>query len=303
MRSLWLRSAALVAVLFVSPWAAAEEGAEPNCDQTTGYVVSCKVFEPGQDRRLIVVVVPEGKETVVPVRIRLKTSDGMAELDSLSLNVPGEQGTKTVQIGHQIKVKVEAKSANQIRLDADVAYRHCDLSADLADRELVCSSGRYLGTVAFGKQAKVVLAADGKGAASHWIELTIKPVDEQARLQAEYSTCVYSVAGLVSPSKKHGYLKLDFDPLMRRIETQVSPETWSVAGGEGKMRPYARSASLVVTQTAAVHRELSEYLARILDDEEAIQEAILERQLSRSAGFETGSHFRAAEAETADLDQ
>lgn len=280
MRSLWLRFVALLAVLSgpASIGSAADETPGPSGKQAPQYVVSCKVFEPDQDPRLIVVSVPEGEETVVPVRLRLKTADGQAELDSLVLNVPGEEGAKSVAIGHRVKVKVDAKSATQTRLDAEAAYCHCDLAGDAADRKLTRASGRYLGALGFGKTAKVVLAADDQGAPVHWLEFIIQPADEEARAAAEIHTVVYSVAGLVSPAKKGRTPELDFDPLIRKIETKIAPESWACVGGEGKMQPFARSASLVVTQTAAVHRELGKYLDRLLDDEDAIQEAIIERQ-------------------------
>jgi hypothetical protein len=92
---------------------------------------------------------------------------------------------------------------------------------------------------------------------------------------------VYSVAGLVGVERKAKPGKrpeLDFDPLIKKIERKISPDSWAQAGGEGKIQPFARTASIVVVQTAAVHEDLAAFLARLKDDEEAIQEAILEVQ-------------------------
>jgi hypothetical protein len=86
---------------------------------------------------------------------------------------------------------------------------------------------------------------------------------------------------LVSVGKKAKAGKppeLDFAPIIEKIETKVAPNSWAGAGGPGKIQAFARTASLVVTQTPEVHKELAAYLRRLIDDEDAIQQAIYEER-------------------------
>ena len=261
--------------------------AKPQPDAT--FVVTCKLVEPKQKSGLkgpglVVAAVPAGKATKIPMRSRIENSNGAAEMEELRLVVPGTDGAETIAVGRQVVVKVERLNGNRIRLDAAVDFRSCERKTN-DEMQISGQSGRFVGELATGKPAKVVLETDDKGQPKHWIEFVVRFADEETDERAAEASRVYpvaySVAGLVSVGKKAKAGKqpeLDFAPIIEKIETKIAPESWANAGGQGKIQAFARTASLVVTQTPEVHKELAVYLRRLIDDEDAIQQAIYEER-------------------------
>lgn len=261
--------------------------AKPQPDST--FVVTCKLVEPKQKSGLkgpglVVATVPAGKPTKIPLRLRVESSDGAAEMEELRLVVPCTDGAETVAVGHDIIVKVGQAHANRVRLDAAVDYRNCERT-NHDEMQIAGRSGRFIGEVTTGKPAKVVLETHDDGQPKHWVEIVVRYADEKTDERAAEASRVYpvaySVAGLVSVGKKAKAGKqpeLDFAPIIEKIETKIAPESWANAGGQGKIQAFARTASLVVTQTPEVHKELAVYLRRLIDDEDAIQQAIYEER-------------------------
>ena len=62
---------------------------------------------------------------------------------------------------------------------------------------------------------------------------------------------------------KEDSFESDYDPLIDVITTTVEPETWSDVGGPGSIREFEKSASLVVSQTRPVHRQIEQLLATL----------------------------------------
>ena len=62
---------------------------------------------------------------------------------------------------------------------------------------------------------------------------------------------------------KQDSFEADYDPLIDVITTTVEPETWSDVGGPGSIREFEKSASLVVSQTRHVHRQIEQLLATL----------------------------------------
>lgn len=257
--------------------------AKPASGQT--FVVTCKLVQPKQragwrEPGLVVATVAANESTKIPVRLKIEdfSGFGFAEMDELRFAVPGTDDAESIAVGHQIQVKVMPAGPRRVRLDAAVDFRDVERTGD--ELRLAGHSGRYVGELATGKPAQVVLATDDLGQPKHWVEFVVRvageELDESDAASRSYPV-VYSVAGLVrvNPRVKPGKRpELDFAPLIEKIEAQVSPDSWADAGGEGKIQSFARNASLVVTQTAAVHQELAVYLKRLLDDEDAIQTAL-----------------------------
>ncbi len=255
-------------------------------EQDATFVVTCKLNHPQQENPLVVVAIAPGKQTEIPVRFRAKIENGVEKLvaDKNSIAVPGKAAPESVRLGHQIHVKIDPSQGKRVRLDAAVEYRGLEREGE-GEPRVADQNGRYVGEVAFGKPVSVVLETNDDGEPKHWVEFIVRLADEEAdeEVQAASKTysVVYSVAGLVGVEKKSKPGKrpeLDFAPLIKKIEKKVSPESWAAAGGEGKIQSFARTSSLVVVQTEAVHAELAAFLNRLQEDEEAIQEAILVRQ-------------------------
>jgi hypothetical protein len=266
-----------------------EEKVVAKAEPVAACVVTCKLVQPKQksglkEPGLVVAAVPAGKATKIPVRSRVESSNGAAEIEELRLIVPGTDGAESVAVGHEIIVKVGQAHANRVRLDATVDYRNCQRKNN-DEMQIAGQNGRFVGEVTTGKPAKVVLETDDKGQPKHWVEFVVRFADEETDERAAEASRVYpvaySVAGLVSVGKKAKAGKppeLDFSPIIEKIETKVAPKSWANAGGQGKIQVFARTASLVVTQTPEVHKELAVYLRRLIDDEDAIQQAIYEER-------------------------
>jgi hypothetical protein len=248
------------------------------------FVVTCKLKQPNEEARLFVAAVAAGKQTEIPVRFRAKFADGKGaiEADKLEIVAPGAGDGANLTLGHKIQVKADSTEPNKIRLAASVQYSGADRTKP-GEFHVIGHTGTFVGELAVGKPALVVLETDDRGQPKHWVELVVRFADEQAdekaRELSETYPVVYSVAGLVGVAKRAKPGKrpeLDFAPLIKKLETKVAPKTWAGAGGEGKIQSFARTASLVVTQTSAVHKELAAFLERLIDDEEAIQQAAFE---------------------------
>ena len=248
--------------------------------------MTCKLKQPHQESRLLVAVAAAGKQTEIPVRLRAKSvkGDAVLEADQMLIDVPGADGPESISLGHRIQLKVESRKPDRIRLDAAIEYRGAKRDGE-HELHVAGQNARFVGELAIGKPALVVLETDDRGEPRHWAEFVVRFADEQAHEKAQELSktypVVYSVAGLVGVAKKPKPGKrpgLDFAPLMKKIEAEVAPKTWAAAGGEGKLQPFARNASLVAIQTSAVHEELSEFLDRLLDDEEAAQPALFPQQ-------------------------
>jgi hypothetical protein len=90
------------------------------------------------------------------------------------------------------------------------------------------------------------------------------PRDESA-LQAK----IYAVADLVVPVPNFGgstapeQVKPDFGALTDLINSTVEPTTWSCAGGSGTITAVPANLSLLIEQTASVHRQIAELLAQL----------------------------------------
>lgn len=269
--------------------AKAEDQGQAKAEQHATFVVTCKLVRPNQDSGwrepgLVVATVPADESTKIPVRLKIENlpGGGAAETDELRLEVPGTGGAESIPQGHQIHVKVSQVKRGRVRFDATVEFQNVARKGDHEFRA-AGHSGRFVGELAIGKPAQVVLETDDLGQPKHWVEFVVRAAGEEideADAASRAYPVVYSVAGLVrvdsrlKPGKRP---ELDFAPLIKKIEAKVSPDSWASAGGEGKIQSFARNASLVVTQTAAVHEQLAAYLQQLLDDEDAIQTA-LERQ-------------------------
>lgn len=254
------------------------DGEKPEAKQeaSCSFVVVCKVNQPGYADPLVVTAVPAGKETEIPVRFRPQVVNDLENL------IPDEKPATAdaAAHGHKIRVKVDEAKGNRVHLEATVEYGDAERTGTGKSR-VAELHGRYDGEVAMGKMASVVLATNEEGEPKHWVEFSVRYADEQAEQEAQEATrtfsVVYSVAGLVrvagksKPGKKP---ELDFDPLIKQIEKKVAPESWAAAGGEGKILPFARNASIVVVQTGEVHGQLVAFLKRLREDEEAIQDAL-----------------------------
>lgn len=266
-----------------------EEQVIAKAEPEAAFVVTCKLVQPKQksglkEPGLVVAAVPAGKATKIPMRSRVESSNGAAETEELRLIVPGTDGAETLAVGHEIVVKVGQAHANRVRLDAAVDYRNCERKNN-DEMQIAGRCGRFIGEVTTGKPAKVVLETDDNGQPKHWVEFVVRFADEKTDERAAEASRVYpvaySVAGLVSVGKKAKagrHPELDFAPIIEKIETKIAPESWANAGGQGKIQAFARTASLVVTQTPEVHKELAAYLKRLIDDEDAIQQAIYEER-------------------------
>lgn len=286
MRTVSVRVALVGAVLALTGIAAAADEPETKSAPKPKFVVTCKLIQPQHERRLVVAAAAEGKQTEIPVRVQVndEKSPLTAEVDELRFDVPGTDRAESVRVGHQIQVKISEPKADRVRLDAAVEYHGVKREGE-DDFRAAGQKGRYVGEVLTGRPVSIVLETNDAGEPKHWVELVVRFADEKAQQRAEELTrtysVVYSVAGLVGVERKAKPGKrpeLDFAPLIKKIERKISPDTWAKAGGEGKIQPFARTASIVVMQTAAVHEELAAYLTRLKEDEEAIQEAILEAQ-------------------------
>jgi hypothetical protein len=271
--------------------AKAEDKAQAKPEQDATFVVTCKLVEPKRKSGLkgpglVVSTVPADKAIKIQMGLRVEDlpGGGAAELEELRLDVPGTDGAETVPVGHQVVVKVGRTGANRVRLDAAVEFRSLEGKHKDGFR-LAGQSGRFVGELATGKPVQVVLETDDNGQPKHWVEFVVRFADEETDERAAEASrlypVAYSVAGLVSVGKKVKAGKqpeLDFAPIIEKIETKIAPESWAGAGGPGKIQAFARTASLVVTQTPEVHKELAAYLRRLIDDEDAIQQAIYEER-------------------------
>lgn len=260
-------------------------------EEDAAFVVACKVVQPKQKSNLkgpglVVATVPADKSTEIQMRLRAEDlpGAGAAEMEQLRLVVPGTDGAETISVGHQVAVKVGRAGANRVRLDAAVEFRSLE-GKNKDGFRIAGQSGRFVGELATGKPAQVVLETDDNGQPKHWVEFVVRfaneEIDEQAEELSRTYPVAYSVAGLVSAGKQVKAGKqpeLDFAPLITRIESKIAPDSWASAGGPGKIQAFARTASVVVTQTPEVHKELAAYLRRLLDDEDAIQQAIYEER-------------------------
>lgn len=269
--------------------AKAEDQGQAKAEQYATFVVTCKLVQPKRragwrEPGLVVATVGANESAKIPVRLKIEdfSGFGFAEMDELSFTVPGADDAESIAVGHQIQVKVTPAGPRRVRLDAAVEFRDVECQAE-HELRLAGHSGRFVGELAIGKPAQVVLETDDLGQPKHWVEFVVRAAGEEideADAASRAYPVVYSVAGLVrvdsrlKPGKRP---ELDFAPLIKKIEAKVSPDSWASAGGEGKIQSFARNASLVVTQTAAVHEQLAAYLQQLLDDEDAIQTA-LERQ-------------------------
>ena len=79
------------------------------------------------------------------------------------------------------------------------------------------------------------------------------------------TTTIYPVADLVVCRDSKGELWDDYDTLIDTITSTVASPTWDQAGGPGDVKgfPIGKAKVLVVSQTADVHREIAELLAKI----------------------------------------
>jgi hypothetical protein len=75
-------------------------------------------------------------------------------------------------------------------------------------------------------------------------------------------TKVYPVFDLVArpPNAPTSRRALDFTSLISTITTTIAPTTWDEVGGPGNIKEFTNSGALVISQTAAIHEEIAEYL-------------------------------------------
>jgi hypothetical protein len=73
------------------------------------------------------------------------------------------------------------------------------------------------------------------------------------------STKVYPVFDLVigPPAAPAGP---DFARLIDNMTTSIAPTSWDEVGGPGAIKEFKNSGALVISQTAAIHEEIAEYL-------------------------------------------
>ena len=91
--------------------------------------------------------------------------------------------------------------------------------------------------------------------------LITTPEEAVARLLTE----VYDVTDLVSVRDDNGRFWHDHDSLIKTISATVTPTTWDDVGGPGSISgiTFGNTATLVISQTEAVHEQVVALLARI----------------------------------------
>jgi len=99
------------------------------------------------------------------------------------------------------------------------------------------------------------------------------------RVDLAFSTRVYSVADLVIPIPKAVDLRLnqvspsvapkgekaqpDFQSLIETIKSEVEPNSWEESSGDATIMPFPVTLSLVVRQSAPIHRQIEELLGKL----------------------------------------
>ncbi len=68
------------------------------------------------------------------------------------------------------------------------------------------------------------------------------------------------LAAKAIPGKPWKPGKPDFSSLQKLIRSAIAPSTWKTVGGKGVIEPYENNLSLVIRQTADVHRQIEELL-------------------------------------------
>lgn len=76
----------------------------------------------------------------------------------------------------------------------------------------------------------------------------------------EWRIQVYDVSDLI-PKSAAG--QPDFAPLLKQLQQQIAPKSWSPQGGQGTIRGFDSTSSLVVRQTNAGHAAIAEYLDQL----------------------------------------
>lgn len=84
-------------------------------------------------------------------------------------------------------------------------------------------------------------------------EATRIPVDE-------WRILVYDVSDLIQKSATG---QPDFAPLLKQVQQQIVPKSWSTQGGQGTIRGFDSTLSLVIRQNNAGHAAIAEYLQQL----------------------------------------
>jgi len=71
---------------------------------------------------------------------------------------------------------------------------------------------------------------------------------------------VYDVSDLVQKSATG---QPDFAPLVKQLQQQIAPKSWSSQGGQGNIRGFDSTLSLVIRQNSAGHTAITDYLERL----------------------------------------
>lgn len=73
----------------------------------------------------------------------------------------------------------------------------------------------------------------------------------------------YPIADILPAFENESDLDASFDALIGFVVSTVAPESWAERGGQGMVRQYRTTLSLVVRQTESVHQELADLLAQV----------------------------------------
>jgi hypothetical protein len=88
-----------------------------------------------------------------------------------------------------------------------------------------------------------------------------EPAREPQPIPKGLSVKVYAVSDLLTKTQPDE--EPDLAPLMQQLRTLVDPKSWSEQGGEGSMRAFPSTASIVVRQTDAGHAAVQAYLEKL----------------------------------------
>lgn len=89
-------------------------------------------------------------------------------------------------------------------------------------------------------------------------EAPAREPSSNSKVSADWQVRVYAVSDLVKPDPETG--KANLEALARELQAQVLPDSWSAKGGEGSIRGFESTVSLVIRQTEMGHEAIARAL-------------------------------------------
>lgn len=87
------------------------------------------------------------------------------------------------------------------------------------------------------------------------------PVPPSPKSDNDWQVRVYGVSDLITYDQQTG--KPDFESLTQRIQRHILPKTWQGAGGEGTVKGFDSTKSLVIRQSSLGHDAIANFLEQL----------------------------------------